>query len=283
MSNISPQIPSSGTHLEKVGVAIWAPNRKKEMPYVCWAFPINDIMDITAWHQHQQRYTERLDKWPFIELFDGQSFKHLPNVDLLWQKVDKYLKRTQATSRFFPHADLAEHPSLAPNTMPWWMGMGSLQRGLVPYIAIYHPYKSIVRCKYKSGIDGIDTWGILYDTYPLTCITCVFFRVNPWFQLPLRDIPVPDPQTLLESKDDACKKAGYLCGRNVLNIWLTDLGDSILFPTRRHFDQCNPDCGSTHWFLGILDENRGSSPLPKGSLVKVLIWKHDTLPIFKLR
>ena len=115
------------------------------------------------------------------------------------------------------------------------------------------------------------------DTYPLTCITSVFFRVNPWFQLPLRDIPVPNPQTLLESKDDACKKAGYLCGRNVLKIWLTDLGDSILFPTRRHCDQCNPDCGSTHWFLGILDENGGSSPLPKGSLVKVLIWKHDTL------
>lgn len=119
-----------------------------------------------------------------------------------------------------------------------------------------------------------------YDTYPLTCITSFLFRVNPWFQLPLRDIPVPDPQTLLESKDYACKKAGYLCGRNVLKICLTDLGDSILFPTRRHFDQCSPDCVSTHWFLDILDENRGSSPLPKGSLVKVLIWKHDSHYLF---
>ena len=53
-------------------------------------------MDITARHQHQQRY------WPFIESFDGLVLKHLSNVDLLWQKVDKYLKRTkktQATSR----------------------------------------------------------------------------------------------------------------------------------------------------------------------------------------
>lgn len=92
-----PRIPSSGTHLEKVGVAIWAPNRKKEMPYFCWVFPINDIMDIAARHQHQQRYTERLEKWPFIELFDGQVLKHLSNVDLLWQKVDKYLRRTKTT------------------------------------------------------------------------------------------------------------------------------------------------------------------------------------------
>ena len=77
-------------------------SKSKEMPYFCWAFPINDIMDIAARHQHQQRYTERLEKWPFIELFDGQVLKHLSNVDLLWQKVDKYLKRTkktQATSR----------------------------------------------------------------------------------------------------------------------------------------------------------------------------------------